>query len=47
LRLLEQGLEFADALHVASSAHADRFVTLDSRLVRRSARRAPLTVAIA
>ena len=41
LRLCEQGLEFADALHVASSAPADRFVTFDERLVKRAARVAP------
>jgi predicted nucleic-acid-binding protein len=41
LRLCEQGFEFADALHVASSAPADRFVTFDKRLVKRAARAAP------
>jgi len=41
LRLCEQGLEFADALHLASSAHAGRFVTFDARLVKRAARVAP------
>jgi predicted nucleic-acid-binding protein len=41
LRLCEQSLEFADALHVASCAHADRFVTFDARLVKRAARVAP------
>ena len=41
LRLLEQGLDFADALHVASSAHADRFVTFDRQLVKRAARVLP------
>jgi predicted nucleic-acid-binding protein len=41
LRLCEQGLEFADALHVASSAHGGRFVTFDARLVKRAARVAP------
>ena len=45
LRLCEQGLEFADALHVASSASAERFVTFDARLVKRAARLAPLVVA--
>jgi predicted nucleic-acid-binding protein len=41
LRLLEQGLDFADALHVASSAQAERLVTFDAKLVRRAARVAP------
>ena len=47
LRLLEQGLDFADALHVASSAQADRFVTFDAKLVRRAARIAPGRVGLA
>jgi predicted nucleic-acid-binding protein len=47
LRLREQGLEFADALHLASSAHADRFVTFDARLVKRAARVAPGRVGLA
>jgi predicted nucleic-acid-binding protein len=33
-----QGLDFADALHLASSARAERFVTFD-RALRRRARR--------
>ena len=41
LRLCEQGLEFADALHLASSTPADRFVTFDARLVKRAARVVP------
>ena len=36
LALFEQGLDFADALHVASSTPAERFVTFDARLVKRS-----------
>lgn len=47
LRLCEQSLEFADALHVASSAHAERFVTLDAQLVKRAARVAPGRVGLA
>lgn len=31
-----RGLEFADALHVASSAASGRFVTFDGRLARRA-----------
>jgi predicted nucleic-acid-binding protein len=47
LSLCEQGLELADALHVASSAQADRFVTFDARLVKRAARIAPGRVGLA
>lgn len=32
----EQGLDFADALHVASSRKTDRFVTIDRDLVKRA-----------
>jgi predicted nucleic-acid-binding protein len=45
LRLLEQGVDFADALHVASSAQADRFLTFDGQLVKRAARVLPGRVA--
>lgn len=34
---LESGVDFADALHVASSAGAERFVTFDRRLGRKAA----------
>jgi predicted nucleic-acid-binding protein len=47
LRLLEQGLDFADALHVASSVQASRFVTFDGQLVKRAARVLPGRVASA
>ena len=47
LRLLEQGLDFADALHIASSAQAERFVTFDAKLVKRARRASTLAVAIA
>ena len=47
LWLCEQGVEFADALHLASSTHADRFVTFDARLVKRAARVAPGRVRLA
>jgi predicted nucleic-acid-binding protein len=47
LRLLEQGLDFADALHIASSAHAARFVTFDARLAKRARRASTLEVAVA
>ena len=46
LRLCEQGLEFADALHLASSARAG-LVTFDARLVKRAARVAPGRVGLA
>ena len=45
LRLLERGLDFADALHIASSAHAERFVTFDAKLVKRARRASILEVA--
>ena len=41
LKLCEQGLEFAEALHLASGAHTERFVTFDGRLVKRAARIVP------
>ena len=47
LRMLEDGLDFADALHVASSTRAERFVTFDARLVKRSAGSARIDVALA
>ncbi len=45
LRLFERGLDFADALHIASSAQAKRFVTFDARLVKRARRASTLEVA--
>lgn len=36
LECLRQGLDFADALHVASSRMAERFCTFDRALVRRA-----------
>lgn len=33
-----QGMDFADALHLASSGHADAFVTFDLNLRRQAAR---------
>lgn len=33
-----QGLDFADALHLASSGHVRRFLTFDTRLAKRSAK---------
>jgi predicted nucleic acid-binding protein len=40
LDLLDQGFDFADALHLASSRRADAFATFDAAL-RRRARRVP------
>ncbi len=34
LRLYEKGMDFADALHLASSADADRFATFDRELAK-------------
>ncbi|HEY7216425.1 MAG TPA: type II toxin-antitoxin system VapC family toxin [Thermoanaerobaculia bacterium] len=36
LRLYDQGLDFADALHLVSSGEADRFVTFDRPLWNRT-----------
>ena len=36
-----KGVDFADALHLASSTGTTRFVTIDSRLAKRSARVLP------
>ncbi len=47
LRLLEKGIDFADALHIASSAQVDRFMTFDARLAKRAARVSRLEVALA
>ena len=46
LRLFERGLDFADALHIASSAYAERFVTFDAKLVKRARRASTLEVAV-
>lgn len=46
LPLYEQGLDFADALHLASSGDADRFVTFDKPLAKatRGLENGPLVV---
>ena len=44
ITLFEQGLDFADALHVASSTPANRFVTFDARLAKRSKKLTPVAV---
>ena len=38
LNWIETGMDVADALHVALSGKADRFLTFDAALVRRAAR---------
>jgi predicted nucleic-acid-binding protein len=47
LAALERGLDFADALHLASSGGATRFVTFDRRLVRRACGAATIEVVAA
>ncbi len=47
IRMLEHGIDFADALHLASSAGAERFVTFDATLMKRARKVAPLPVALA
>lgn len=47
LAALERGLDFADALHLASSGSADRFMTFDRRLVRRARGAAKIEVVAA
>ena len=44
--LHRQGLDFADALHWASSRHCERFVTFDDRRFARKARRLGLSPAV-
>lgn len=45
LTLCAAGLSFADALHVASSDGAERFMTFDEPLARRAAGRSSIAVA--
>lgn len=40
----ERGLDFADALHLAASGQAQRFVTFDARFARRAKGVVPLEV---
>lgn len=47
LAAMERGLDFADALHLASSGGAKRFVTFDRKLVRRALGAAKIEVAAA
>jgi len=41
LKAYEKGMDFADALHAATSGATNRFVTFDSRLAKRAARVMP------
>lgn len=36
LRWYEEGFDFADALHLASSQHADKFATLDMAFIKKA-----------
>ncbi len=47
LAALEQGLDFADALHLASSGGATRFITFDRKLIRRARGAAKIEVVAA
>ncbi|MFH1980305.1 MAG: type II toxin-antitoxin system VapC family toxin [Pseudomonadota bacterium] len=40
----EGGLDFADALHLASSMHADRFVTFDKAFIKAARKRSPVDI---
>jgi predicted nucleic-acid-binding protein len=44
LQAYARGMDFADALHVASSASADAFATFDSGLIKRAKKFLPLPV---
>jgi len=43
----ERGLDLADALHLAASRHAERFVTFDAKFARRAKGITPLEVVVA
>jgi predicted nucleic-acid-binding protein len=45
--MLERGVDFADALHLASSSAAKEFVTFDAQLVKRARKGSPVPVAMA
>lgn len=44
LDLYERGLDFADALHLAASGHAQRFATFDAKFARRAKGITPIEV---
>ena len=47
MRMLEHGIDLADAMHLASSIGAERFVMFDAKLVKRARQVAPLPVVLA
>jgi hypothetical protein len=47
IRMLEQGVDFADALHLTGSGGAERFVTIDTQWVKRAPKMSPVPVALA
>ena len=47
LQLAKQGLDFADALHVAQASEYEAFVTLDKRLARKASKLAEARVRLA
>jgi predicted nucleic-acid-binding protein len=47
LRWFEEGLDFADALHLASSGRADAFATFDAALRRKARARGAAVPAVA
>jgi predicted nucleic-acid-binding protein len=47
LRLAKQGLDFADALHLAQASQCEAFVTFDKRLARKAGRLAETRVRVA
>jgi predicted nucleic-acid-binding protein len=38
LQWYEKGMDFADALHLASSLHAEKFVSFDKKLIKKATR---------
>ena len=42
----EEGMDFADALHLAAAAECKRFITFDKRFVRSAARRSSVEVTL-
>ena len=47
IRMLGREIDFADALHLASSVAAERFVTFDAKLVKRARKYSPVPVVLA
>jgi predicted nucleic-acid-binding protein len=47
LRLAKQGLDFADALHLAQASECEAFITFDKRLARKAGRLAETRVRLA